>query len=68
VRNFLIDKLKSAETEIKSLMAASSALKKQAVSDQEVCEHTSLSPSHFRGFGRLRSYLMFLLTVFAAAD
>jgi hypothetical protein len=36
VRNFLIDKLKSAETEIKSLMAASSALKKQAVSDQEV--------------------------------
>jgi hypothetical protein len=37
VRNFLIDKLKAAETEIKSLMAAGSALKKQAVSDQEVC-------------------------------
>jgi hypothetical protein len=42
VRNFLIDKLKAAETEIKSLMAAGSALKKQAVSDQEVCMRTSV--------------------------
>ena len=36
VRNFLIEKLKAAETEIKSLMGANSALKKQASSDQEV--------------------------------
>jgi hypothetical protein len=37
VRNFLIDKLKAAEMEIRNLMTSSSALKKQSVSDQEVC-------------------------------
>jgi hypothetical protein len=36
VRNFLIDKLKAAEMEIRNLMTSSSALKKQSVSDQEV--------------------------------
>ena len=36
MRNFLIEKLKAAEQEIKSLMSAAAALKKQAVSDQEV--------------------------------
>lgn len=32
----MIEKLKAAETEIKSLMAGANALRKQAASDQEV--------------------------------
>mmetsp|Transcript_22796 Transcript_22796/g.38040 ORF Transcript_22796/g.38040 Transcript_22796/m.38040 type:complete len:546 (-) Transcript_22796:56-1693(-) len=36
VRNFLIEKLKAAETEIKSLMGANSSLKRQSLSDQEI--------------------------------
>mmetsp|Transcript_76171 Transcript_76171/g.149438 ORF Transcript_76171/g.149438 Transcript_76171/m.149438 type:complete len:534 (+) Transcript_76171:61-1662(+) len=49
VRNFLIEKLKSAETEIKNLMAASSALKKQGISDQEIIGYLDLRVNELEG-------------------
>lgn len=45
VRNFLIEKLKAAEMEIKSLMANASSLRKQSASDQEVIAMQLLSVS-----------------------
>lgn len=49
VRNFLIEKLKAAETEIKALMASSSALKKQAASDQEIIAFLDLKGHELEG-------------------
>ncbi|KAJ1417779.1 hypothetical protein B484DRAFT_146668 [Ochromonadaceae sp. CCMP2298] len=42
VRNFLIEKLKAAEVEIKSLMGTNSALKRQGKSDEEIIGYLDL--------------------------